>query len=245
MLNNKYYLGSYYKEDSKIHKLNPKIKIITLFMMIISIIISKSIQSIILLNTYILTMILYSDINLKIYLKHLIKFKIIILITGLITLILTLNICNSIYSIIKIIDIILLLLILLTTTTPLEINSGLTNLLKNKFINLKKFILNITLCIIAIPLINETKEQIIISKSIRGISKKDLTIKEKIKIKINNTEQIYRLTKNRIKRISNIMDIKNYSYNLSRTNYKLNKNKKLDTIVLLLDIIIFILAIVY
>jgi len=245
MLKNRYYLETYYKEDSKIHKLNPSIKIITFFIMIISMIISKSIHNMILLNLYILTIILYSNISIKLYLKHVLNFKIIILIAGIISLITTLNIFKTIYILIKIIDLILLPTILIMTTTVLEINSSLSNLLKNKFINLKKIILNIILFIISISLINETKEQIKISKSIRSINKKDLSLKEKILLMVNNIEQISRLTKNKIKKFYDIMDIKNYSYNISRTNYKLNKKTKLDTIVLILDIIIFILVIIY
>ena len=245
MLNNKYYLGGYYKEDSRIHKLNPKIKIITLFIILISIIISKSIHNIILLNLYILTMILYSNINLKIYLAHIFNFKTFILIISSITLILTLNIFKTIYIGLKIIDIILLLMTLIMTTTPLEINSGLTQILNNKFINLKKIILNITLLLIAIPIINQIKEQIKVSKTIRGTTNKNLTLKEKIAEMLKNIKEIYRLTRIKITRINNIMTIKNYSYNISRTNYKLDKTGNLEKLVVILNLIIFILVIIY
>lgn len=245
MFNNKYYLVKYYKEDSRIHKIDPKIKIITLLLMIISLIISKSIHNLILLNLYILTIILYSNIKLKNYLKQIYNLKIIIFVIGILSLLITFNIYKSTYTVVKVIDIILLLSALIMTTTPLEINAGLTNLLDNKIINLKKIILKITLSIISIPLIQETQEQIKISKLIRGLNKNNLTKKEKILSMKNDLESTYRLTNNKITRISKIMELKNYSYNLTRTNYKLNKNKKIDTIVLILNLIIFVLVIIY
>jgi energy-coupling factor transporter transmembrane protein EcfT len=131
------------------------------------------------------------------------------------------------------------------TTTPLEINSSLSTILDRKLIHNKKIILNITLLLMSIPIIKETNKEIKISKSIRGVERKDLNIKNKIKFIHNNIEPTIRITKYKMKKISTMMEIKNYSYNQRRTNYKLNKMKIFDKLVLVMDVIIFILVIIY
>ncbi len=243
MLNNKCYLGGYYKEDSRIHKCSPKIKIITLLILTIALIFSQNIHNIILLNLYIFIIILYSNISLKIYLTHMLNFKILIISIFILTLIITKSLVYSMNIGINVIDFLILITTLIMTTTPLEINSSLTQLLDNKIFNFKKIIRNITLCILTIPLIKETQEQIKIAKKIRGLDPKIPNKKEKIKSLLDNLEPTIRLTKNKMNRISNVMEIKNYSYFNSRRNYKKPKNK-IDKIAILLDLIILALVII-
>jgi len=245
MLNNKYYLGEYYQENSIIHKLNTTIKLFAFFILLLSIIIATSTHSIILLNLTIITIILYSNIDINIYLKTISSTKIILLILFILSLLLTQNILLSFYNIIKLIYIIILILTLTMTTKPLELNESLSKILNNKFIHAKKLVLNITLFLMALPLINETKEEIKISKYLRGLDNQKLSLKEKVKASINNLEPIIRLTKQKVQRIKTIMDIKNYSYHKKRTNYLKKELKLIDKLILLVSILIFILVIIY
>lgn len=243
MLDNRYiYLGGYYNEESYIHKFNPSIKIIITLVLIISLIISISILDIIILNLFILVVLFLSKIKLKTYIKTILKYTLLLITIFIISLLLSKNIYFSTYLLVKFIDLILILSILVKTTKPLEINMGLSYLLNTKIINLKHLILNITLILIAIPLLEETKQEIKTSQKTRTIA--PIKIINKIKQNIKNLEPIYRLTKNKIKKIYTIMELKNYSYFANRTK-KQYKNKTTEFIILLLSIIIFVLIIIY
>ena len=125
-----------------------------------------------------------------------------------------------------------------------DIHVTIVNLLNTKIINLKHLILNITLILIAIPLIEETRREINNSINLRTIQPNKKNIINKIKQNIKNIEPIYRLTKNKIKKIYTVMELKNYSYFANRTK-KQYKNKTTEFITLLLSIIIFVLIIIY
>jgi energy-coupling factor transport system permease protein len=245
MLDNRYiYLGGYYNEESYIHKFNPSIKIIITLVLIISLIISTSILDIIILNLFILVVLFLSKIKLKTYIKTILKYTLLLITIFIISLLLAKNIYFSTYLLVKFIDLILILSILIKTTKPLEINMGLSYLLNTKIINLKHLILNITLILIAIPLIEETRREINNSINLRTIQSKKRNIINKIKQNIKNIEPIYRLTKNKIKKIYTVMELKNYSYFANRTK-KQYKNKITEFITLLLSVIIFVLIIIY
>ena len=245
MLDNRYiYLGGYYNKESYIHKFNPSIKIIITLVLIISLIISTSILDIIILNLFILVVLFLSKIKLKTYIKTILKYTLLLITIFIISLLLSKNIYFSTYLLAKFIDLILILSILIKTTKPLEINMGLSYLLNTKIINLKHLILNITLILIAIPLIEETRREINNSINLRTIQSNKRNIINKIKQNIKNIEPIYRLTKNKIKKIYTVMELKNYSYFANRTK-KQYKNKITEFIILLLSIIISVLIIIY
>ena len=75
MLNN-VSIGRYINKSSVVHKLNPIFKILSLIIMVISIFFIDSYIDIIMLSMYLLLTILYSDIDIKIYLKNIYGIKI-------------------------------------------------------------------------------------------------------------------------------------------------------------------------
>ena len=64
-------LGRYYLKNSVVHKLNPVFKILSLIIMIISIFFIDSYIDILMLSSYLLLSIVYSDIGIKVYFKNL------------------------------------------------------------------------------------------------------------------------------------------------------------------------------
>ena len=55
--------GKYYERDSVVHKLSPVFKIISLLIMIVSIFFIDSYKDIIMLTSYLILMMIYSDIK--------------------------------------------------------------------------------------------------------------------------------------------------------------------------------------
>ena len=75
MLNN-ITLGKYYQVDSVVHKLNPIFKIISLIIMITSIFFIDSYVDIIMLGSYLLLSMVYSNISIQTFLKNIKGIKI-------------------------------------------------------------------------------------------------------------------------------------------------------------------------
>ena len=128
MLNN-ITLGKYYKTNSIIHNLNPIFKIISLVLMIISIFFIDSYVDLIMLVSYLLLAMLYSNININTYLKNLLAIKIFIFFILIIDLIFFTSFSKIIYDIFKIIFIILYSSLLTYTTVITEITYGIEKIL--------------------------------------------------------------------------------------------------------------------
>ena len=102
MLNN-ITIGRYINKSSVVHKLNPVFKIISLIIMIISIFFIDSYIDITLLSLYLLLTILYSDIDIKVYLKNIYGIKIFLIFIFIIDLIFFTSINRIIFDIFKLI----------------------------------------------------------------------------------------------------------------------------------------------
>ena len=81
--------GKYYERDSVVHKLSPVFKIISLLIMIVSIFFIDSYKDIIMLTSYLILMMIYSDINILTYLRNIYSIKIFLVFILIIDLIFT------------------------------------------------------------------------------------------------------------------------------------------------------------
>ena len=100
---NKYNIGNYYLKDSLIHKLNPIFKIICLFIMIISVVISNSFIDFSIILIYLVIIMLLSKIDIKIYLKNIYTLRVFIVFIIIINLIFGVGIVNTIFMILRIV----------------------------------------------------------------------------------------------------------------------------------------------
>jgi len=241
---NRYSIGNYYLKESIIHKLNPVFKIISLILSIISVLIANSLIDYIILFVFIFVVILLSKIELKIYLKNIYTLKIFIIFIFIINLIFKVNIILTLYMILKIIYLVLLSAILTFTTPPTEITYGLEKTFRvfNKIIPVNSVALTLTLALRFIPMITMQAERIIKSSSLRGIDYNE-SIKSKILAISNMIIPMLYLSLKKADDLADIMEIRLYNYGLSRTNYRLNRWKKTDSILLILNIIVLITVI--
>ena len=171
MLNN-ITIGRYINKSSVVHKLNPIFKIISLIIMIISIFFIDSYIDITLLSLYLLLAVLYSDIDIEVYLKNIYGIKIFLIFIFIIDLIFFTSINRIIFDIFKLIFIVLYSSILTYTTSITELTYGIETLLKplNKLIPVGDIAMIITLSIRYIPTLTEEATRIIIAQKLRGIN---------------------------------------------------------------------------
>lgn len=241
---NKYNIGNYYLKDSIIHKLNPVVKIISLLFSILTVLLSNNLIDFILLFIFILSIMLLSKIEIKLYLKNIYTLRIFIIFIIIINLIFKVDIISTIYMILKIIYLVILSAILTLTTPPTEITYGLERILRifNKILPVNSIALSITLALRFIPLITMQAERIIKAGALRGLDFNE-SIKSKIKSISNLFVPMLYLSLKKADNLADIMEIRLYNYGLSRTNYRLNKTKKTDIILLGLNIVSLIIVI--
>lgn len=246
MLNN-ITLGKYYQRDSVVHRLSPLFKIISLIIMIVSIFFIDSYIDIIMLGSYLLLATVYSDVSIKTYLKNILGIKIFLIFILIIDLIFYISIDRIVFDLFKIIFIILYSSILTYTTVITELTYGIEKLLKplGKIVPVSDIAMVITLTIRYIPSLTHEAERIIKAQKMRGINFDTRNIKEKI-ISISGILMpmfVMSLKKSNV--LADILDLRLYNYGKSKTNYRSNKWKIVDTLLLILNILILIIVIFY
>lgn len=246
MLNN-ITLGKYYQVDSVVHKLNPIFKIISLIIMITSIFFIDSYVDIIMLGSYLLLSMVYSNISIQTFLKNIKGIKIFLIFILIIDLIFFVSISKVVCDLFKIIFIILYSSLLSYTTVITEITYGIETLLKplSKIIPVSDIATTITLAIRYIPSLTHEADRIIKAQKMRGINFDSKDIKEKIISISGILMPMFALSLKKAERTADIMDIRLYNYGKSKTNYRSNKWKIIDTLLLILNILILIIVIFY
>ena len=239
--------GKYYARDSVVHKLNPLFKTISLIIMIIAIFFINSYKDIIMLTSYLILMIVYSDIDIITYLKNIYSIKIFLLFILIIDLIFGSNINNIIFDLYKLIFIIIYSSALTYTTSTSEITYGIERLLKpfNNTIPVNDIAMIITLTLRYIPTLTMESDRIIKAQKMRGINFDSKNIKTKITSLVGVFIPMFILSLKKSESTADIMDIRLYNYGKSRTNLRTNTWKKKDTLLLILNILILIIVIFY
>lgn len=240
---NRYSIGNYYMKDSIIHRLNPICKVISLILCLLSLVFANSIIDFIVIFIFILGIMFFSKIDLKIYFRNIYTLKIFIIILLVFSFIFF-GIVNTVYFLFRIVLFILLSAVLTLTTPPTEIMYGIESMLRifNKVLPINKIALVITLSLRFIPVVTMEKEKIVKASSLRGI---DLSLKDKKSILsyLNVLKSTLYLSLRRIFNLKEIMYVRLYNYGISRSNYRMNKWKIIDSILLILNIVVLIIVI--
>lgn len=246
-MSNNITIGRYINKSSVVHKLNPIFKIISLIIMIISIFFIDSYIDIMLLSMYLLLTMLYSDIDIKVYLKNIYGIRIFLIFIFVIDIIFYININRIIFDIFKLIFIVLYSSILTYTTSITELTYGIEQLLKplSKLIPTGDIAMIITLSIRYIPTLTEEAKRIINAQKLRGINFNSKNIKEKLISISGILVPMFTLSIKRAEESADIMDIRLYNYSSSRSNYRVNIWTKIDSLLIILNILILIIIICY
>lgn len=246
MLNN-ITIGRYYPKESIVHNLNPITKILSLIIMIVSIFFIDNYIDLIMLTSYLLLGIIYSDINIKTYLKNILGIKVFLIFVLIIDLIFFTGINRIIFDLYKIVFIILFSSILTYTTSVTELTYGIEALLKplNKVIPVSDIAMIVTLSIRYIPSLTHEAGRIIKAQKLRGINFDTKDIKEKIISISGILMPMFVMSLKKSSSMADIMDIRLYNYGKSKTNFRTNKWSLIDTLLLVLVVLILIIVIFY
>jgi len=240
-------IGNYVVGDSLIHRLSPVLKILSVIIMVISLFFINSYDDIIILGVYLLLVLVYSDIDIRVYLKNIYSTRIFLIFILVIDLIFTPFLDRIIIDLFKLIYIVMYTSVLTYTTGTTEITYGIERILRvfNKYIPSNDIAMVITLTLRYIPTLLSEYNRIILSQRLRGVDFKDKNIKVRIKNVVSVLTPMFILSIKKAITSADVMDLRLYNYGKSRTNYRYNKWKMRDSFILVLNVLILVIVIFY
>ena len=246
-MSNNLVLGKYYSFKSFIHSMNQTSKIVCLLLFIIMNLINRSFICGLLLTGLSILVLYLSNIPIRLYLNSLSKLKVFLLLIFLINVLLGIGVVNNLLIIIKIILLINYLSLLTLTTSSVEIIYGLEKVLNrlNKFkLPVNKVSLKITLFLSFIPLLLDESSKILKTSASRGLDYYNSDIKGKITILKVALKRIFKFSMEKIRYKEKMMELRLFSIENRRSNYRFNKWKFSDTICVTIHVALFIIILV-
>lgn len=239
MQSNKYF-GSFYPVESTIHKLNPVMKFICLFLFMIPMIGSTSLKLHVVILFFIVMLIYSSNVPLRFYFDMLygLRYIYIIILFALASKGLALE--EAVVVLIKVSSIIEYLTLIFYTTSPSELKYGIEKTL-NPF-----NILNFNLCkvsnaIVSIitffPLLFTTEYKVLKSASERGLDYFHSDILARIHVSLSSFKNTLRLTLEKIKKDKFASELRMYNISKFRTNLRTNRVGFVDLLIMAVHLV--------
>ena len=234
MQSNKYF-GEYYPVESSIHKLSVFSKLITLLLMLIPIIASKSIELHLVMLFFILILIYSSKVPLRFYFDIIYGLRYIFVIFVVVLAFKGLELEDAVLYLTKIFNVITYLSLIFYTTSRSEIKYGIEKILTpfNIFnLNISGFINTLVNTISFFPLLLITNHEVLVNSSSRGLDYFYADIISKILAVLHSFKSTLRLTNNKLKLLKIKESYRLYSTKTYRTNYNTNKFGFMDVLLI-------------
>ena len=236
---NNFVFGKYLPLNSIIHKLDPRIKIIALFIMMVSIFTVNNWWAYLLLGIIILTMIFLSKLSISFVIKAfkpMIFMLLFLLVINALTIktgtilfsIASLNIysdaiINTLFIVVRLLLMIMVATCLTATTKPLDLTLGLEYILAP--LSIIKFpthevAMMISIALRFIPTIIEETMRIMDAQKSRGVDFEEGSIKEKITAILSLIVPLFSVAFERAYELADAMEARGYVPGATRTRYR-------------------------
>ena len=254
---NKLVFGKYIPIDSPIHSLDPRTKIIALFIVIIAIFIPSSWWCYLFLGVILLITVLMSGLKLSFVFK---AFKMVFLLvvnlisvkTGYVLIsigsfeIWSDAIFNTLFIVVRLLLMIMLTTCLTATTKPLDLTLGIEYLLtplKRLHFPAHEVAMMISIALRFIPTIIEETMRIMNSQKSRGVDFEEGKLKEKIQAILSLVVPLFSVAFERAYELADAMEARGYIPGAERTRYRKLKYRIADYLFILGSIVIMVLMI--
>ncbi len=234
--------GQYYETKSKIHKLDPRIKIILLLLLLVFVFLCNNFASMGILTAFILVSAIITKIPIKVYLKNIKVILPVVIFTALINLfysggqgeilfqwwkltITTDGIVRAIFMAVRIVVLIFTSSILTYTTTPNDLTDAIERLLSPlKFIGLGNAVhtvaMMMTIALRFIPTLVEETDKIMSAQKARGADLENGKLIERIKALIPILIPLLISSVRRAYELAEAMECRCYNGGSGRTRMK-------------------------
>ena len=193
-------IGQYFPGESLIHKIDPRMKIVLIFLMMAAVFVCKSYAALGLSLAVTVTVVIISRINLKVILKGMKPILIIVIITGLLNLfygtgeplfrfwvfkITESGINNAVFMALRVTLLVVIGLMLTYTTTPTSLTDAIESLLKPLHtlfkLDIHSLAMTMTIALRFIPTLIEEVDKIMSAQKSRGADMESGSIFKRIK----------------------------------------------------------------
>lgn len=246
MLNN-IVLGRYYPVKSKIHFMHPLSKILCTILFITMLFLCYDVKLMLLLSFMAVLTFEMAHLPRNLYIKTVLSLRFLIVIIVVINLLVHSTLDLVIINIMQLILIVLYTTILTLTTPPTEITYGLELLfspLKLIGVPVNKMALSISLALRFIPSIIDQSNKILKSQASRGVDYYNSNLKGKLLAVKSMIMPMFILTIRKADNLAESMEMRLYSINRKRTNFRINKWGLFDTFMFLFHLGVLYLIIV-
>ena len=229
--------GSFYPVNSKIHRLNPIVKLLNFILMILILLLTNNQQIHIFLLIFVFVMILLSYVPIKYYFNTFYSLRYIYIFIAFICYFMGLDLNSYLIYTSKLVIFVLYLNVIVFTTSVSETIYSIEKFLNLfNFLNLKvvKLAVKINNLLRYYPLYLETKNKILLSSSMRGVNIGFFDIKRKIKLH----KKVKKLTKVRNEETFLYSELRLYDINKHRTNFRTNKVGFYDILFLVFHLVL-------
>lgn len=259
---NKLVFGKYIPIDSPIHHLDPRTKIIALFIVIIAIFIPSSWWCYLFLGVILLITVLMSGLKLSFVFKafkpmmfmmvFLLVVNMISVKTGYVLIsigsfeIWSDAIFNTLFIVVRLLLMIMLTTCLTATTKPLDLTLGIEYLLtplKRLHFPAHEVAMMISIALRFIPTIIEETMRIMNSQKSRGVDFEEGKLKEKIQAILSLVVPLFSVAFERAYELADAMEARGYIPGAERTRYRKLKYRIADYLFILGSIVIMVLMI--
>ena len=260
---NNFVFGKYLPLNSIIHKLDPRGKIISLFIMIIAIFVVDNWWSYLLLAILIFGLIFLSKLSISFVIKafkpiifmllFLLFINILTIKTG--NILLTIGtfeiysdaIINTLFIVVRLLLMIMVTTCLTATTKPLDLTLGLEYILAP--LSIIKFpthevAMMISIALRFIPTIIEETIRIMDAQKSRGVDFEEGSIKEKVTAILSLIVPLFSVAFERAYELADAMEARGYVPGAPRTRYRILKYSLKDFIFLLIAILALVAVII-
>ncbi len=184
---------------------------------------------------------------MKFYLSNLRVFKFVLLIAfGLISLC-SLNLLVGLIWTIKLFDLLIYVIIITITTSLNDMVSGFYHMFKpiRRFVDINALALNCALSIKFFGICYGEYNRIKTSQKIRGVRFNDMKFFDRIEYVFVEIKPVLRKSKDKLDILRKNMFIRDYGVSNYISNFRLNKWRKIDTMLLVINVMILIITFVY
>lgn len=247
---NQLILGRYLPGDSIIHRLDPRMKILAMFFLLVIIFFANNWLSYLLLFTFTMVTVLATGISIRIFLRGLRPMLVLIILTVVLQLFFTKQgdvlfqfgplvlttggLINSVFILIRFVFIIFISTILTLTTSPLDITNAIESLfspIKNIF-PVHEMALMLSIALRFVPTLLDETDTIMDAQRARGVDFSEGNLMQRARAFLPILIPLFISAFDRAYDLSTAMESRGYRGNIGRTKYRLLYWQWLDTVMM-------------
>ena len=240
-------LGQYYPARSVIHQLDPRVKLVTTMIFIVSLFVAKGVTGYAIATVFLITVIRMSKVPFRFMTKGLKAILMILMLTVVFNLFLIdgdyelwrfgfLRITDkglktAVFMAVRLVYLILGSSIMTLTTTPNDLTDGLEKLLgplKRVRVPVHEIAMMMSIALRFIPTLIEETQRIMNAQASRGVDLENGTLKEKIMAVLALIVPLFVSAFDRADQLANAMEARGYDPQRERTRYKVLQMTGID-----------------